>query len=1291
MSSMNTSGSRWSPFGRALLAMLAALSVVLFIACDAPSRIAGLRPSAPAFNISGTGVVISQVYGGGGNSGSTYKNDFIELYNPGPTDVSVAGWTVQYASAAGTSWATTTLTGSIPSGGYYLVQEGAGTGGTTALPKPDATGTIAMSATAGKVALVSNATALSGACPTGAVDFVGFGGAGCFEGTGPTAAPSNTNAVLRTDGKDTDVNSADFIVGAPNPRNTSNATPIASLTATVAPLARTLEIGGTMTFSALAVRGSQPVVVTSSEWTSGDPTVATIDHTTGQATAVAPGGTTITVTVTTPAGMASASATLIVAAPLRPILITQVYGGGGNNGSTLKNDFVELYNAGTTDVDLKGWSVQYGSASGTNWTAANKTDLSGVIHPGHYFLIKEAAGTNGSVDLPPADVTGSIAVGGTTGTIALARTVGLLNTAACAPNDEYVVDFVGYGSTCFRGSPTPALSASTAAMRGSCRLADPSSNTNNNRADFRVVEPVPHNGTQTPPPPGDAATITVSPDIWSLRLGQTKEFATAILGTDNSPVCAPITWSSSNPAIAPVVADSGVVTAKALGTATITATALNGVTGVATVSVIVGNVTVQPRPAPLPKGFQSQLFLNNGATDSNNNPVKNSDISWSSSNPGVVGVNATTGVITARSLGSAIITGLSRTDGLSSGSTTITVNEPVTAAGARIGHNTELGIPTDADASDDKLIVRRQYTTSYNPRRGVTNWVSWNLDASHSAGGARCDCMTADTALVRLGLPAYDTNDWINNGSNGAYSRGHMSPSADWNVSNGDNAATFFLTNMLPQNQDMNAGPWGALEDTLRMIAREGKELYIVSGGIFTPGFVAGKAEGYGSISNAGKITIPDSIWKIAIIVPDTRAVSGILNASDVQVIAVNTPNKKPESDETWHSYVTTIDKIQKSTGYDFLSALPENVECRLEQRNCGPSAVITGAGLAGGAEGQTLSFSASTSSDTEGDALTYRWDMNGVVAGTDAALNYLFSDDGVYAVRLIVADAGRADTTTTSVNIANVAPSVGTVAPATIDEGGTYTASGSFVDPGDDQWIATVDYGDGSGTQPLTLSGKTFALSHTYAASGSYTVTVTVRETDAEAASGSRIATVSVANVAPVVATFDGATILRGESYAASGTFADPGADTWTATVNYGDGSGAGALALNGQGFALQHSYGAAGVYTVTVTVTDSDGGPGTRTAAVTVLSAGDGIARLASTIAGLASTGAIQDGDAKWLANKLDVAAKELARGNTGPVRNQLQELIARVDAARAAGRLSADTAATLTAYANRLLASM
>ena len=171
-------------------------------------------------------VVVAQVYGGGGNSGATFTNDFIELYNRGSAAVDLGGFSVQYAAAAGSTWQVTALSGSIAPGAHYLVQEAAGAGGTTPLPTPDASGSIAMSGTAGKVALVTNATALTAVCGAncdGAPvvrDFVGYGtAANDFEGAGPTATLSNTTAAHRAGGGavDTDDNRADFATAAPAP------------------------------------------------------------------------------------------------------------------------------------------------------------------------------------------------------------------------------------------------------------------------------------------------------------------------------------------------------------------------------------------------------------------------------------------------------------------------------------------------------------------------------------------------------------------------------------------------------------------------------------------------------------------------------------------------------------------------------------------------------------------------------------------------------------------------------------------------------------------------------------------------------------------------------------------------------------------------------------------------------------------------------------------------------------------------------------------------------------------
>lgn len=170
-------------------------------------------------------VVISQVYGGGGNSGATYKNDFIEVFNRSNAIVNLTNWSVQYASASSGTWQVFPISGPLGPGQYLLVQGAQGAAGTTDLPTPDMISTISLNASSGKVALVNQVTALSGTFPLGdasIVDFVGYGSsASCYEGNLATPPPSNSNAVLRANKgcTDTNNNSTDFNAVAPAPRN----------------------------------------------------------------------------------------------------------------------------------------------------------------------------------------------------------------------------------------------------------------------------------------------------------------------------------------------------------------------------------------------------------------------------------------------------------------------------------------------------------------------------------------------------------------------------------------------------------------------------------------------------------------------------------------------------------------------------------------------------------------------------------------------------------------------------------------------------------------------------------------------------------------------------------------------------------------------------------------------------------------------------------------------------------------------------------------------------------------
>jgi predicted extracellular nuclease len=202
--------------------------------------LAGLAGRAPTVEAISPNLVISQVYGGGGNTGAPYTHDFVELFNRGNTPASLNGMSVQYASStgAGNFGSTTTQITELPNvtlapGQYFLVQEAGGTTG-AALPAPDVIdGTpIAMSATGGKVALVNSTTTLGcngGSTPCNAsqlaliVDLIGYDGANFFEGA-PTPALSNTTGALRNGNgcAETDNNAADFTVGAPTPRNTAS-------------------------------------------------------------------------------------------------------------------------------------------------------------------------------------------------------------------------------------------------------------------------------------------------------------------------------------------------------------------------------------------------------------------------------------------------------------------------------------------------------------------------------------------------------------------------------------------------------------------------------------------------------------------------------------------------------------------------------------------------------------------------------------------------------------------------------------------------------------------------------------------------------------------------------------------------------------------------------------------------------------------------------------------------------------------------------------------------------------
>jgi predicted extracellular nuclease len=222
------------------------------------------------------------------------------------------------------------------------------------------------------------------------------------------------------------------------------------------------------------------------------------------------------------------------------VIISEVYGGGGNLGATLKNDFVELYNTTTSAVDVSGWSVQYFSESGTTVGATNKIVIpDGKSIPAKsHFLIQAAAGTNtgATVDLPSPDAVSEIAASGTAGKVILLTssediTIVLTDITSVTDNAAFK-DYVPYGTTSVPvwGS---AMSANTANATSASRklIGGSYSYTQNIGHDFEVVTPTPQNTlwTSVQNPKLRTDVYTVNGTIrFNATAGQTVEVYTVI-------------------------------------------------------------------------------------------------------------------------------------------------------------------------------------------------------------------------------------------------------------------------------------------------------------------------------------------------------------------------------------------------------------------------------------------------------------------------------------------------------------------------------------------------------------------------------------------------------------------------------------------------------------------------------------------------------------------------------------------------------------------------------------------
>lgn len=471
-------------------------------------------------------------------------------------------------------------------------------------------------------------------------------------------------------------------------------------------------------------------------------------------------------------------------------------------------------------------------------------------------------------------------------------------------------------------------------------------------------------------------------------------------------------------------------------------------------------------------------------------PAPQGGLTWSSSNEAVAVVDAR-GYVTAAGVGTAFIT-VTLPDGSSDAASINTAPTESPVPVAYLDH-LAFGTPRDATPEDELLIRRPQFALSYNAARGGPNWVAWELNASHVGAADRCNCFTPDPTLP-AGVPVVEDADY----RGGGYDRGHMVQSFNRTATEQENAATFLMTNILPQAAENNQGPWGAFENFITDLARfQSKEVYIGAGGWY-PAEPA-------TLRGEGKVAIPDYTWKVAVVVDRGEGLAEVSSPADLQVYAVWMPNRVGVAgaasadgirNDPWTKYETTVARIQARVGYDLLALLPDDVE-RVVEQNHAPIAAAS-ASRTQLFEGDAVDLSAAGTSDEDGQALTYRWTFSDGAVAEGATVSHSFADDGAHFATLTVTDPyGEASTATVALSVSNVAPALAALPTATLLPGETYAGFGAFADPGADAWTGTVTYGDGSPAAALSFVGQVFGLSHTYRAAGTYAVTVAVQDDD--------------------------------------------------------------------------------------------------------------------------------------------------------------------------------------------------
>lgn len=204
--------------------------------------------------------------------------------------------------------------------------------------------------------------------------------------------------------------------------------------------------------------------------------------------------------------------------------------------------------------------------------------------------------------------------------------------------------------------------------------------------------------------------------------------------------------------------------------------------------------------------------------------------------------------------------------------------------------------------------VIREYTgfkVCYNPDYRIPNWVAYELTDEESRGELE------RSGQFRMDMDYKGTQAMREDYSNSGWDKGHMAPAADFRWNQDAMYDTFFLTNICPQNHELNGNDWNTLEKLCRTLARKHGSIYIVTGPIVTD-------RKYGTIGDR-KVTVPDAFFKALLVWADGEYHS-------IGFIMENSGRKQPV-----RKSFRTVDELEKITGIDFFPALPDDIEKKVE------------------------------------------------------------------------------------------------------------------------------------------------------------------------------------------------------------------------------------------------------------------------------------------------------------------------------------------------------------------------